>query len=1114
MILDKYIIPREEETQNRGYSITSKIQNEIGELFFAKWIKGIKKDSRQSKILFNKLRHFKKAVYSNLPKIIEYEWDKEKNAYCIIFENINAKPLEECGLNISPVFFLKGMEQIIICLKKLLQEHRLTHGDITPANILVDEELNFYLIDFGLSDITATLSQESELEIFAKEFAAPEKWDRSISKGFPFQSDIYSLGKVIEWYFQQKEINEFEAIKKMIDGACEKNPHNRIDYPSILDQITRLTREISFDENKAILIADTSKELLDELNQKEHPPKFDISPSSGDNILLDLATSSFHAHCIWLIKENKLLVRNLASKDENPEKHNRIIKYGKSLGFSLAYKSNILLGEERFNPTNILQKLRREKQANKDYRSAKKKTIEVLSFYKRLLEKEKKVLEKNSLRLRYVGFEKRSSHELSFKIERNEKYSKDTSIFHHIDKATPQSPEEFEFNLSPYADRKQIKSPLKFSGVAYDFNKEKRILKFKDCERIDFDRIPKTGYLFENISKKEEEKNRQLEAIRKVEYKEVQNLELINYLFNPADLKGAYLDKYELDKVYQTDRGSNAFKYSDNQQRAIINALHREPLTVIQGPPGTGKTTVITEIVLQILNKKPNAKILITSQTNNAVDNVLENLLEKEIPIIRLSGIRQPKSILRKHTLERKIEGWKREVKRKAIDNWKSIEEHFKNELKNEGPVISSIVDLLLSNKEWNIKKQQLEKTLNLFNLKELLDSINTKEELIAAVDKVTNIELQQFFNKLQIHQDWVAAISSLNEKSKINQKLIDTIRVIGATTNHIASKKYRKYNFEFDYVIMDESGKATIAESLIPAVLAERLILVGDHRQLRPMLTSNREVEKWLRSQHKEEAIGLENWDDYFNRASLFEEVINVIDDDFKSQLEVCRRSSKDQVTLSSKSFYEPYGDEAILPYERSKDQEHNLDLKVNSSIIFIDIGNSGKSKKDSNGSSYNSESAKIVPDILRGLDQYKMTGEYSIGIITGYSAQVRKISKEVKKSTDYRKLKNIKQRNGKGEENIIISVVDKFQGLEKDIIIFDLVKSNVNSLGFLANPNRVNVALSRQKKLLFIIGNLTWLLSAKAPKGKYDNQSTALQNYLRAIKSDWIVQSTNQIF
>src|SRR5690606_12126673 len=100
-------------------------------------------------------------------------------------------------------------------------------------NILVDENLDFYLIDFGIADISSTLSQEENLEIFAKEFAAPEKWNRKIPKGFPYQSDIYSIGKVTEWYFAQKDLSEYQDIKLLIDSACRQEPTSRINYNSL-----------------------------------------------------------------------------------------------------------------------------------------------------------------------------------------------------------------------------------------------------------------------------------------------------------------------------------------------------------------------------------------------------------------------------------------------------------------------------------------------------------------------------------------------------------------------------------------------------------------------------------------------------------------------------------------------------------------------------------------------------------------------------------------------------------------------------------------------------------------------------------------------------------------
>lgn len=1105
MILNKY--QTYGQIQKRGYSLTAQVENENGEVFFAKWISGIKRNSQPSKILFDKLRHLKKAVHPSLPNIVEYEWDESKDAYCIIFEYKNAQSLEERIWDIKPTFFLKGIEQIINCLQQLQQNHRLSHGDITPANILVDENLDFFLIDFGIADISSTLSQEQNLEIFAKEFAAPEKWNRKIQKGFPYQTDIYSIGKVTEWYFAQKDLSEYLDIKLLIDSACRQEPSSRINYNSLSEHIGRVTSTIVFDNENIVFVSDAPEQVLIELNNCKNSPKIDVSPKSGDNILFDIATENYWLHCLWLIGEQRILIRSFEHKEQNPSKYSRVRKYGVDIGLPLTFAEPSY--QPSFNLTTTLRKIQKNKQHEGEYRKGKIEINKELVFFKELLQKELKVLEENSLRLRYDSFEKKGNFEIWFKIQENEKYSKNGHIFSHIDKATPPNPEEFEYILSQTADKKQMKEPLKFSGVAFDFNTKSRVFKFKDCERLDFEKIPKNGYLFENISKQEEEKKRQQEAIRKVEYNEVQNRDLIHFLFNPTDLQGKYLEQYELEKVFQTDKEGTKLSYSSNQTRAILNAIQREPLTVIQGPPGTGKTTVITEIVFQILDKNPDAKILITSQTNDAVDNVLDNLLEKEIPIVRLSGVRKPKQSLKKHTLERKIEGWKEEVKKKAQNEWKKLETNFLQEIEKENVLLKSIVNILIDKKDWKTKKSQIEKLLErIKGFESINNSLQNQDTLLNALDKQTNCGILSFFSKLQIQIDWLAAISSLDENSTVNQKLIDSIRVIGATTNHIASKKYAKYNFEFDYVIMDESGKATTAEALIPIVLAEKLVLVGDHRQLRPMLTANREVEKWLRNKYKSDSDDFDSWDDYFNRPSIFEQVITRIDEDFKSQLEECRRMPEDAVLLTSKCFYEPYN-ERIESIKRTKDKEHNLDIKVDSSIIFLDIGNTHKSEIDGSGSSRNKLSASFIPKLILELDKFDKIKDYSLGVITGYTAQLREIKNIVRKELYNNQLKRIKP------SDMAISVVDKFQGLEKDIIIFDLVRSQQNTLGFLANANRINVALSRHKKLLIIIGNYDWLVQVKSNSNNgFAPSIPPLQKYLKEIKTEWIVKNIQQIF
>jgi superfamily I DNA and/or RNA helicase len=291
---------------------------------------------------------------------------------------------------------------------------------------------------------------------------------------------------------------------------------------------------------------------------------------------------------------------------------------------------------------------------------------------------------------------------------------------------------------------------------------------------------------------------------------------------------------------------------------------------------------------------------------------------------------------------------------------------------------------------------------------------------------------------------------------------------------------------------------------------MGKNLIFVGDHRQLKPMLTSTREVESWLREKFKKEADELENWEDYFNRPSLFEQIITNVEDDYKAQLTKCRRSSTEQVKLTSKCFYAPEGDEAIEPVNRPIEDEHNLALAIDSSIFFIDIGSHYKNETDSekNKSSLNKVSAEIIPNILEELNKFEKVKEYSFGVITGYTAQCRELKRQLNKKIQKVGLKNIRSWN-KQEEKLSVSVVDRFQGLERDIIIVDLVKSGAGlHLGFLEVPNRINVALSRQKKLLIIVGDYHGIVNAKTTK-RLNHEKAALQKYLEAIKPNWIVKA-----
>ena len=79
----------------------------------------------------------------------------------------------------------------------------------------------------------------------------------------------------------------------------------------------------------------------------------------------------------------------------------------------------------------------------------------------------------------------------------------------------------------------------------------------------------------------------------------------------------------------------------ENQKEAVIKTMSLDNVSkilLIQGPPGTGKTTTITEMLLQLLDRHRHWKILVASQSNQAVDNVLEKVCQKEEKILRIGN--------------------------------------------------------------------------------------------------------------------------------------------------------------------------------------------------------------------------------------------------------------------------------------------------------------------------------------------------------------------------------------------------------------------------------------------------------------------------------------------
>ncbi|KAI0364829.1 P-loop containing nucleoside triphosphate hydrolase protein [Pilatotrama ljubarskyi] len=163
-----------------------------------------------------------------------------------------------------------------------------------------------------------------------------------------------------------------------------------------------------------------------------------------------------------------------------------------------------------------------------------------------------------------------------------------------------------------------------------------------------------------------------LEAVRKLAVKQYEACRLYNVVvgMDPGRLAAAY-DSASLDEQFEDDARAEAQSSEVNStlnasQRAAVSSAVSTPMCLIWGPPGTGKTTVVVQILVQFLRRLPDAKILVTASTHNAVDNVLErfvafndehHLLEDEKILRAATESSKVHKALQKYTVDARLGG-------------------------------------------------------------------------------------------------------------------------------------------------------------------------------------------------------------------------------------------------------------------------------------------------------------------------------------------------------------------------------------------------------------------------------------------------------------------------
>jgi superfamily I DNA and/or RNA helicase len=273
-------------------------------------------------------------------------------------------------------------------------------------------------------------------------------------------------------------------------------------------------------------------------------------------------------------------------------------------------------------------------------------------------------------------------------------------------------------------------------------------------------------------------------------------------------------------------------------------------------------------------------------------------------------------------------------------------------------------------------------------------------------------------------------------EKQAISDLLQDA-RVICATTTFDDSILD---DLRFDVLVIDEACQSVEPGCWVPLKKADRLILAGDHLQLPPTILSD---------DAKREGFAV----------SMMERLVNHYGDEITRQLTVQYRMNESIMAFSSEHFYGNTltADASVRDHVLSDLPRFRSELVDDEPVTFIDTAGTGWQEEiEPDGlSKRNPQEGELVLKQVNALCEAGLHPS-DIAVIAPYAAQVRWL----REHSIYDKLE--------------IDTVDGFQGREKEAVVISLVRSNeIGEIGFLSDARRMNVALTRAKRKLIIVGD-----------------------------------------
>ncbi len=619
--------------------------------------------------------------------------------------------------------------------------------------------------------------------------------------------------------------------------------------------------------------------------------------------------------------------------------------------------------------------------------------------------------------------------------------------------------------------------------------------------RIDAGATPEEGLVETDTTKTDVALDKQKSAVDAVRFGRSVNPELGGLIVSPE--RAVVPEQVFVDFINQ--------RIDDDKKDAVVAALSGPSLLLVEGPPGTGKTTFITELVLQTLKANPNARVLLTSQTHVALDNSLERIvgqlgfdinavrigqedddriaastrklmLDAKLPEMRKQALAAGRAFMERWALEHDLNV--RDVRRAmALERHAKLKtrlEEVEGAMQAQEPELSEPNRKSMNAEERAAVEDELDglskerdglERLLKESFKDLTTYVDSKDELQEFAECSAS-DLQgwaeayaahtpaggQLKQLLQTHAEWETAFGRSRD---FHAAVIAASQVVAGTCLGVMSIPGRN-DITYDLCIVDEASIATPTEVLVPMSRARRVVLVGDSKQLSPFQDPDLKTSGLL------EKYGLKPED---QKATLFNHLSAHLPDSLKKTLTTQHRMLPAIGDLISECFYA----NELKSVERSP--ASGLIGVMPKPVTWYSTARKPNRGSRPIGTSYHNDvEVELVMDLLSRIDFLVQSGRhkdqrFSVALLTGYDPQRQRLQNAYQTRAN----------RWKSYSDVFVNVVDAFQGREADIVVFSVTRSEVKGLGFLREMERINVALSRGKELLAIVGDHAFCQSAQ---------------------------------